>query len=322
MLPVRKGVWLLAGLLWLASCKKDMLHWQRVQQLNSNTTSKLNHIRFVNDSVCIIGGGVHFEKAEVVRSVDGGYTWTNYSYPEAGKGMYGLGISTEGVIYMCGTDGCVLHSHDQGLTFQFNRINDWQYYVGISFPTPDTGILVTTHLNEDGSITRIDSNCNIIDKKYFNFGLADVYMVSRDTGYVIGYGAILKTTDRGANWSYLDPKGDKFTCMDIHGNELWLCGYAGSVFHSTDAGVHWSRVRNGDDITLPRYRMLSIVFADADHGWVSCDDGRVIYTEDGGNHWMEYDRFTNQALRGIVICPDKDLLVAGDNGALYRLTVR
>lgn len=319
----RSSFCVLAGLLLLiTSCKKDLLHWQSVQQLNSHTTSKLNHIRFINDTICIIGGGIHYEKAEVLRSTDGGYTWTNYSYPDAGKGMYGLGVSPQGIIYMCGTDGTVLHSSDSGATFRFDRILDWQFYVGVSFPVPDTGVLVSSHLDEDGTITRVDSTCKILDKINFNFGMSDVYMTGRDTGYVIGYGAILKTTDRGNNWVYLDPQGDKFTCMDIQGSELWLCGYAGSVFHSTDAGMHWSRMRNGNDITLPRYRMLGIVFKDHSHGWASCDDGRVVYTEDGGNHWMEYDRFTNQALRSIVLCPGRsdELLVGGDNGALFRLS--
>ncbi len=310
---------LFALLFAYASCKKDVLHWQRVQQLSSNTTSKLNHVRFITDSICVIGGGVHFEKAEVLRSVDGGYTWNNYSYPEAGKGMYGMGVGVDGTIYMCGTDGCLLHSYDAGASFGFRRILDWEYYVGVSFPEPNTGFLVTTHLDEDGSVTKIDTGCNILDKQYFSFGLTDIYMISAQVGYVIGYGVVLKTVDGGNNWLFLDPEGDKFTCMDIHGNELWICGYAGSIYHSTDAGGHWSRVRNGNDITLKRYRMLSIVFKDNTSGWASCDDGTVIYTDDGGKHWSEYDRFTNQALRSMVICPNGDLLVCGDNGALYRV---
>ncbi len=299
-----------------------MLHWQKTQQIAGNTTSKLNHIRFLNDSVCIIAGGEHFDNAVVLRSVDGGFTFAPYSYPEAGKGMYGMGVSPQGKIFLSGTDGCVLHSIDTGRTFQFNRILDWDYYVGVSYPTPDTGFFVSTHLNDAGSITRVDAQYHIIDKLNLNFGLADIFMVSPTTGYVIGYGAVMKTTDGGLNWIYLDPADDKFVSMDIHGDELWMCGYAGTVYHSTDAGVHWQKLRNGNDITLPRYRMLSIVFKDSKNGWISCDDGKVVYTDDGGHHWMEYDQFTTIAMRSIVICPNNDLMVAGDNGMIYRLTTK
>lgn len=312
----------LSAMAFLGGCKKDLLHWKQVQQLDSHTDSKLNRMQFISDSVCVIGGGIHYEKAEVLRSTDGGYTWANYSYPDAGKGMYGMCVSPQGIIYMCGTDGTVLRSADSGASFQFNRIDDWAYYVGVAYPTPDTGFFAYTHLNDAGAITRVDANYKIIDKTSFNFGLDNIYMKNRDTGYVVGYGAVMKTWDGGAHWHYLDPKGDKFTCMDIHGDELWVCGFAGSVYHSTDAGVHWSRIRNGNDLKLPRLRMLSIVFKDSRTGWASCDDGTVVYTEDGGEHWLEYDRFTTQALRTIIFCPNGDLLTCGDNGALYRLTIR
>lgn len=304
------------------SCKKDLLHWQKVQQLTSNTTSRLNNIKFISNDICLIAGGELFLNSTVLRSTDGGYSWAANSYPDAAKGMYGFSFSAEGVIYLCGIDGDVLHSSDSGQTFQFNRIGDWEYYVGASFPTPDTGIFVSTHLNSSGSITRVDRNYTIIDKLELAFGTANIYMTGRDTGYVIGYGAVLKTTDRGNNWRYQDPADDKFTCLDIKGNDMWLCGYAGSVYHTDDGGAHWDKRRNGNDITLPRYRMLSIVFKDKNKGWASCDDGTVVYTEDGGHHWSEYDRFTTMALRSIAICPNNDLLVAGDGGVVYRLTTK
>ena len=298
-----------------------MLHWQQVRVLDAHTTSKLNRMQFVSDSVCVIAGGIHFEKAEVLRSTDGGYSFTNYSYPDAGKGMYGMCVSGNGTIYACGTDGTVLRSADSGASFQFHRIQDWLYYVGVSYPGPDTGFFVYTHLNDEGGISRVDAGYNIIDKTSFNFGIDNIYMVNRDTGYVIGYGAVMKTWDGGNSWHYLDPKGDKFTGIEIRGSKLWVCGFAGSVYHSADAGAHWTRLRDGNDLSLPRYRMLSIVFKDELTGWASCDDGTVVFTDDGGRHWSKYDNFTNQALRSIIICPNGDLLTCGDNGALYRLTV-
>lgn len=316
------SVLVVALLLSFCSCKKDLLHWQHVQLLDSHTTSRLNHIRFITPNICMAVGGELFDISTVLKSTDGGYTWAVNHYPDAAKSMYGFSISQQGEIYLCGVDGDVLHSKDTGLSFQFNRINDWEYYVGASFPTPDTGIFVTTHLNEAGSITRVDSNYNIIDKIRFNFGLADVYMTGPDTGYVIGYGAVLKTTDRGNNWVYQDPADDKFMCMDVKGNDIWMCGYAGSIYHTTDGGAHWQRLRNGNDITLPRYRIMSIAFKNDLKGWASCDNGTVIYTDDGGHHWMQYDKFTSMSMRSITICPNNDLLVAGDGGMVYRLTAQ
>ena len=311
--------YILLLVIFMGSCKKDLLHWQKVQQLNSNTTSRLNHIQFLGSGICIIAGGVEFDQSEIVRSVDGGYNFTAGSDTNAPKEMFGMGLSANGTIYLSAVDGDVLHSADSGKTWKYNRIPDFLVYYGGSFPTPDTGIFASTVLERQCTITRVDSNFNIIDAQTFLFGINNIYMVSATTGYVIGYGTVMKTTDRGNNWIVQDVVGDNFMAMDIHGDEIWMCGYAGSVYHTTDGGAHWQKMRNGNDITLPRYDLLDIVFKDEQNGWAVCDDGKVLHSDDGGNHWEEYDRFTTNALRSIAICPNNDLLVAGDNGSIFRI---
>jgi photosystem II stability/assembly factor-like uncharacterized protein len=307
-------------ILFSFSCKKDILHFQKVQKLNGNTPNKLNHIRFIGGDICIAAGGIQFEQSDVTRSVDGGFNWSASSYADAPKEMFGMGVSPNGDIYLSGVDGDVLRSRDSGNTWKFHHIDNWLVYKGGSFPTPDTGIFVSTVLQRQCTITRIDSNFRIIDEQTFLFGINDIYMVDQNTGYIIGYGTVMKTTDRGNSWHFQEVKNDNFMAMDIHGNEIWMCGYNGSIYHTADGGASWSTLRNGNDITLRRYRMLSIVFSDQLHGWASCDDGRVIYSDDGGKHWAEYDRFCTTALRSIVICPNGDLLTVGDNGNVFRIT--
>ncbi len=302
------------------SCKKDLLQLQKVQQLTSNTTTPINNIRFIGADICIAAAGVKYQQSVVLRSADGGYTWNSTSYPAAPKAMYGMCISPSSTMYLCGIDGDVLYSKDSGKSWQFSRVNDWLYYISMSFPTKDTGILVNTILQRQSTITRIDSGFNIIDEQTFLFGLNNIYMVNATTGYVIGYGTVMKTIDRGTTWLVQDVANDNFMSMDIHGNEIWMCGYAGSVYHTTDGGVHWQRQRNGNDLTLPRYDLLDIKFKDEQNGWAVCDDGKMLHSDDGGNHWEEYDRFTTSALRSIAICPNNDLLVAGDNGSIFRIT--
>ena len=309
----------LSGITLFVSCKKDLLHFQKVQQLNSNTAAKLNNVRFINDSICIAAGGFTFQQSIILRSVDGGYTWVAGSSPDAPKEMYGMGISPNGTVYLSGIDGDVLHSKDSGKTWQFNRINDWLVYRGGYFPTPDTGIFVSTILQRQCTITRVDSNFNIIDEQTFLLGLNDMYMATPDIGYAIGYGTVMKTSNRGNTWSFQDVQGDNFTAMDIHGEEIWMCGANGGIYHSYNGGNDWKTLRNGNDITQKRYMLRSILFKDASHGWACGDNGVVLYSNDAGNHWMEYDHFTTNTLRSIALCPNGDLLMAGDNGALYRL---
>lgn len=297
-----------------------MLHLQRVWQLNSNTTATLNNIKFVNDSICIAAGGYSFDSSAILRSADGGYTWTYTSNPDAPKEMYGMNIAPDGTIYLSGIDGDVLHSTDNGLTWKFNRIDDWLVYKGGYFTTPDTGIFVSSVLQRQCTITRVDAAFKIIDEQTYLLGLNGIQMASADTGYIFGYGTVMKTTNRGNSWAFQDVKGDNFTAMDIHGHEIWMCGSNGGVYHTYDGGDSWQTLRNGNNITLKRYMLRSIIFKDASNGWACGDNGVVIYSNDGGNHWAEYDHFSSSTLRSMAIGPNGDLLVAGDNGALYRIT--
>jgi photosystem II stability/assembly factor-like uncharacterized protein len=304
------------------SCRKDVLQWQKVQQLNSNTTCRLNNVRFIGDNICIAAGGIIYSQAEILMSADGGYTWSAYSSPDAPKEMYGMGVSPNGNIYLSGVDGDILQSKDSGKTWQFHRINNWLEYFGGGFAAPNLGIFVSSVLQRQGTITRVDSSFKIIDEKTFLFGINNIYMVSPSTGYLIGYGAVMKTIDGGDNWAFQDVQGDNFTAMDIHGDEIWMCGSNGGIYHTFDGGGHWKNFRNGNDISLPRYYLRSIIFKDEQNGWAVGDQGQMIYSRDGGQHWSEYERFTSNSLRGIAACPNGDLLVVGDNGALFRMTTK
>lgn len=116
--------------------------------------------------------------------------------------------------------------------------------------------------------------------------------------------------------------GDNFRDICVIGEEIWLCGDAGSIFHTYDGGRNWQRYRNGNDITLPHYHLTSIVFADRLNGWATGEQGLLLKTEDGGQHWMEYKPFTGNALRHLSIMRDGSLLVVGDGGGVYRVSVQ
>ena len=305
--------------LLVTSCKRDLLELDRAWRMDGGTNNRLNNIAFINDSICIAAGGSTFYQSTIIRSTDGGYTWKADSSSDAPKEMYGMGISPWGAVYLSGIDGDVLVSKDKGTTWQFHRIDNWLVYKGGAFATPDTGIFVSSVLQRECTITRVDSTFKILDEQTFKFGLNNIYFTDANTAYVLGYGAIMKTIDRGNNWSFLDIDGDNFTSMSIIGNEFWVCGAAGSIFHSTDAGAHWERFRNGNDITRRRYMLRSILFTTTQQGWAVGDDGLVIFSQDGGRNWMEYTAFTTNHLRSIALCPDGDLVIAGTNGGLYRI---
>ena len=303
----------------LLSCKKDQLKYSNVTQMTTNTNYRINNVAVINDTICIAGGGATFYSSLMLRSADGGFSWTSDSSTMAPKEMYGMGISPDGHIYLSGIDGCVLHSADKGKTWQFHRIGNWLVYRGGCFTASDTGIFVSTVLQRQCTITRVDTAFRIIDEKTFEFGLNGILMKDGLTGFVYGYGVIMKTTNGGNSWQYLKIDGDNFTAMCRRGSNLWVCGSAGSIFHSPDDGATWTRYRNGNDLTQKRIMLRAIHFTDEQRGWVAGEHGIVMYTNNGGRNWMEYKPFTSRTLRSIARCADGNILMAGDDGSIFRI---
>jgi len=304
----------------LSSCKKDLLHWKKDQQIDSHTTHTIDRILFVNDTLGFAVGGLRFTYADILTTHDGGYTWSLETYPEAGKEIYDITAAPDGSLYTCSFDAKMLSSSDNGQTWQFRQLSSWQPYKSVAFPTSAHGLMVggvsfdfgcTGHVSSDGNVSAYDS---------VGYELNQIRMLDAQTGFVCGYGVIKKTTDGGNTWRFLNINSDNFKAMDCRNPGcIWTCGYAGSIFKSTDGGESWTRMRNGNDLTIPRYHLYDILFTDDLNGYAVGEDGLVTYTDDGGHHWMEFDRFTKDHLHCIARAPNGDLLVGGENGALYRL---
>ncbi len=306
------------------SCKKDLLHLQNVQRLNSQTSCRINNVQFIDDNTAVLAGGDIWSKTAVCRSTNGGYTWiadTSATVAGLGKAMFGMDVAANGAIYLCGVDGDVLHSADSGRTWNFNRIDNWLHYVGGTFCKPDTGIFVSTVLQRQCTITRVNARFQIIDTQTFLFGLNGIKMITPDKGYIFGYGTVMQTTNGGATWAFQDVKGDNFTAMEAHGEEMWLCGSSGGIYHTANGGVSWEELRNGSDITVKKYYLRCLTFKDSQHGWAAGDNGALIYTDDGGRHWAEYESFTTECIRALTLCPNGNLIAAGDNGVLFRIVL-
>lgn len=305
----------------LVGCQKDQLSWQFITQINAHTTQKLHKILFLGDSVCIVGGGEHYLDATILRSTDGGIGFNAGSYPEAGKSMYGMAKAPNGYVYLCGTDGTVLHSTDSGKHWLFNRIGDWRNYIAVAYPEAHTGIYVSSRFQYDATISLVDSNFGILSTQTFSFGLNCIDMLNPSSGVVGAYGAILHTSDGGKSWQYTNANQDNFMSITHIGSHFWACGFNGTVLESRDGGLHWDALRKGNSITEMKWHMLAILFKNEQHGWATCDDGKLLYTNDGGQHWAEYKQFTTKALRHIALCPNGQLLVVGDGGSVFRVAI-
>ena len=305
----------------LASCRKDLLHWQRVQKLETHTAQdRLNSIYFLNDSIGFVVGGQRFYNSTILRTEDGGQTWSYTSIGEAPKGIYGITSSPAGILYAAGFDGKLLRSTDQGKTWSFEQL--WYLpYKDLALFGEEHGLLVGGISFRAGFTTPFTPGAGFGHFDSLGFELNDIELIDGRSAYIAGHGVVLRTDDSSKTWQMQNIQNDNFTAVQAVGrDEAWTCGYNGSVFHTTNGGQTWQRLRNGNDITDPRYRLLDILFTGRNTGYACGEDGVLIYTDDGGKHWMEFDRFTGSSLRAMIQMKDGSLLVCGDHGSLYRIT--
>lgn len=303
----------------ISGCSKDKLDTANTIKIESGTTSRLNRIvRLGKDKLIAVGGQI-FNSAEVLTSTDGGKSFSASTYPEAGKALYGITTDDNNNTYICGYDGKLLTSNDTGRSWSFHQVFHWFFYNGIAVTSNNNLILTSTNAQNYGTIIRLNSNKEIIDTTYFKFGMNDIAMPTPTTGYITGYGVILKTTDGGDTWQYLDIKNDNF--MSIHclnENEAWVVGYGGSIWRTKDGGTNWERLRNGNNLFIKGHSFLNVLFKDSNTGWACGEKGLLVKTEDGGKSWTEYSGFTDVAIRDMVLT-DTHLITVGDNGSIYRI---
>lgn len=116
-------------------------------------------------------------------------------------------------------------------------------------------------------------------------GFSKILFTSKDTGYVITIGTILKTTDAGQSWLYLNLNIPSYlTVYDLCFPDKDI-GYtafgANGVYKTTDAGTNWHFKSIGN------ISVKSIYFINANIGYVAGDNSKMFKTDDGGLTWQQ-----------------------------------
>jgi photosystem II stability/assembly factor-like uncharacterized protein len=311
---------LLLSLLLAASCKKDLIHPRSITRLDSHTGNRLNRILFINDTLGFIAGGSRFDEADVLITRDGGQSWSLYVSPDAHKELFGITRSPSGAIYIIGFEGNLLRTYDGGLTWLRDQLRA-EAYKAIAFSDAAHAQCAGGISFERGDAMWIDSAGNISAHDSLGYELNDIVLLPGGTGYRCGYGAMQYTTDGGQSWQWSQLRNDNYTSLDVHSAQTaYASGGEGSICVTQNGGRDWQTLRNGNDLTHPKYRLQDVVFTDADHGYAVGESGKVIYTDDAGDHWSELEYFTDANLHGVARSPDGALIVCGEGGEVWRIS--
>jgi hypothetical protein len=84
-------------------------------------------------------------------------------------------------------------------------------------------------------------------------------------------GVLQRSDDGGATWTIVSLAGEvSFRAVTSSGDDVWVGGSAGALFHSSDQGAHWQRISFGATGTI-----VAIKTGASGEAEVTTDDGRT-----------------------------------------------
>jgi photosystem II stability/assembly factor-like uncharacterized protein len=326
------GLCLLLGLCWAA---EQPYRWHLVKQLPSRTWNalqvdaaplretrppKLTSIFFLGARGWAVGEG-----GALARTLDSGVHWTTKSL-DTKLQLFAVSFVNLSTGWMVGTIQhptklVILHSSDGGehwesakKTPQFNNSS----IKALCVLDPNHGWAVG-RAEIDGRGVGIILRMSTPTDWYMQYeekaadGFLAISFVNSDQGWVLGTDRILHTEDGGAHWAeqyHADEKTDAFfTAVDfISNSEGWVVGgmYSGHAMHTTDGGRTWA------NLTLPTITpsrtddglfAYSVKFLDSRHGLIGSSNGRVLYTQNGGETWAIQNTGQHSAIRAFAATP-------------------
>ncbi len=113
------------------------------------------------------------------------------------------------------------------------------------------------------------------------------------------------TLSAAAKW----PLHDDLLSLDFpderHG---FACGRWGTILHTSDGGVTWTRQNSGTDLTL-----TSIDFTDSKRGWAVGNEGTILHTLDGGKEWLKQESPVPYYHMGVCFVTDQKGWIASED---------
>ena len=219
----------------------------------------------------------------ILKSVDSGSTYTNYSNSFSNLNLQDIQFVTEQVGYVIGSTP--------------NQSNSTEIY-----KTTDTG----------QSWNTVSSIPHRLPSKMF--------FPSLNQGYIsFANGLLYKTVDGGITWDELQT-GHQESITDLHfiNNTIgFICfeNIPSKILRSQDEGTTWDIVYESDDSPI-----RALHFINENTGFALISNGRILRTDDGGNDWQEYYVTENELLLDIYFVNEFTGYIGGFSGACYRTT--
>jgi hypothetical protein len=99
-------------------------------------------------------------------------------------------------------------------------------------------------------------------------------------------GTLQRSLDTGATWQTIVVSSKTvFRALAANDLDIWVGGSAGALFHSSDAGEHWTQVRPVANGAFLEDDIVGVEFTDSLHGKLTSSAEETWITADAGQTW-------------------------------------
>jgi photosystem II stability/assembly factor-like uncharacterized protein len=144
-----------------------------------------------------------------------------------------------------------------------------------------------------------------------DLALYSVHFVDDEVGWISGQdGLILHTTNGGKTWdkqesnAFFDDKETGQQSLFLFGvhaidhDHAWAVGDRSILTSTSDGGKTWTArkvametdLSGGQSLAASDPIFYDVQFVDAKHGWIVGEFGKIMYTENGGESWVEQEK--------------------------------
>lgn len=310
-------------------------------QKESNINADLHAVYFLNENTGFVGAS----ERKFLKTLDGGETWTVDSIlaiPQDNGHIYGIYFSDANTGWIMASQsantgtGWVLRTTNGGTDWQINLTVTGNRLLAMDFYQANVGIVVgrsvgVLYYTTDGVNWSLSPTPSLGGFNYTRSDIRSVKMISPTVAYATGWGSLvglqpsihLKTTDGGANWTYLTQSEPNRTYDNMYGiyfkDELNGVAVGGAsrgaiVVKTSDGGQNWVPV------PAPFGSTISAIDGTGDKVWIAGNSGLLATSDDLGNTWDLITPIPSASLYGLTFQSENIGYTAGFDGVFLKTT--
>lgn len=282
---------------------------------------------------------------QILKTTDGGETWSELSFPDTIFLIRSVFITNESTLYVAGWLGTLFKSVNGGISWTKLNSKTNADLNSVYFTDSNTGYVVGGS-NYDACFPQWENESKIIPniilktddggkswKTQSTTSKAEfksVFFIKNstltNTGYIAGSnGTILKTTDGGNHWEeqntgISEDLNAVFFIEDNNGsNTGYAVGNTGTIIKTTDGGRNWISQISGTKKILE-----SVYFVSKDTGYVVGESeekpsGIILKTTDGGKTWINQPSSNINGFFSVFFSDPHTGFVGGNNGIILTI---